>query len=226
MSQPPLRAVVFDLDGTLVDSAPDLHAAVNLMFDDMGLAPMPLAQVRGFVGNGIGKLVERCLEAAKQPAKGAPLARAVARFKAHYGAAPAALTRPFDGVEALLGGLTARGLLLGVCTNKPEDLTRAVLEGTGLDRHLRAVVGGDTTVAMKPDPAPLLHCLRQLGAGVEEALYVGDSEIDADTAAAAGMAFALWSGGYRKRPLALFEDCFVFHDFAALGRHVLERAAY
>ena len=226
MSQPPLRAVVFDLDGTLVDSAPDLHAAANLTLEEMGLDPMPLAQVRGFVGNGVAKLVERCLEAQKQPSKGAPLARAVERFKAHYAAAPAVLTRPYDGVEALLGSLTARGLLLGVCTNKPEGLTNAVLAGTGLDRHLRAVVGGDTASAMKPDPAPLHYCLRLLGAGVEETLYVGDSETDADTAAAAGMDFALWSGGYRKRPLALFEDCFVFHDFAALGRHVLERAAF
>jgi phosphoglycolate phosphatase len=226
MSQPPLRALVFDLDGTLVDSAPDLHAAANLMLEDMRLAPMPLAKVRGFVGNGIGKLVERCLEAAKEPSKGQPLARAVERFKAHYAAAPAVLTRPYDGVEAMLGSLTARGLLLGVCTNKPEDLTRQVLAGTGLDRHLRAVVGGDTVSAMKPDPAPLLHCLRLLGAGAEETLYVGDSEVDADTAAAAGMEFALWSGGYRKRPLALFEDCFVFHDFAVLGRHVVDRAAF
>jgi phosphoglycolate phosphatase len=225
MSQAPLRAIIFDLDGTLVDSAPDLHAVANLMLAEKGLAPLTLAKVRGFVGNGIPKLVERCLEAAKQPATGRALARAVIRFKAHYGAAPAELTRPNDGVEAMLGGLSARGLLLGVCTNKPEGLTRQVLAGVALDRHLRAVVGGDTTRAMKPDPEPLGHCLRLLGAGADEALYVGDSETDADTAAAAGLEFALYSGGYRKRPLALFEDCFVFHDFAALAAHVEARAA-
>jgi len=225
MSKAPLRAVVFDLDGTLVDSAPDLHAAAARMFEEKGLAPLSLAEVRGFVGNGIPKLVERCLAAAKQPAKGRALAQAVDRFKELYGAAPAALTRPYDGVEAMLGALSARGLLLGVCTNKPEALTRQVLEGVALDRHLRAVVGGDTTNAMKPDPAPLRHCLKLLGAGPEETLYVGDSEIDADTAAAAGLGFALYSGGYRKRPLALFEDCFTFHDFARLAEHVMARAA-
>ena len=226
MSQAPLRAVVFDLDGTLVDSAPDLHAAANALLEEKGLEPMTLAEVRGFVGNGVAKLVERCLEARGVPAKGRALADAVTRYKEFYGAAPAALTRPYDGVEAMLGALTARGLLLGVCTNKPEGLSHQVLAGTALDRHLRAVVGGDTTRAMKPDPLPLSHCLELLGADVGETLYVGDSETDADTATAAGMEFALYSGGYRKRPLALFEDCFVFHDFAALGRHVLERAAF
>lgn len=225
MSQSPLRAVVFDLDGTLVDSAPDLHAAANALLEEMGLQPLMLAEVRGFVGNGIAKLVERCLAAREKPLQARALTDAVTRFKEFYGAAPAALTRPFDGVEAMLGGLTARGLLLGVCTNKPEGLSRQVLEGVALDRHLRAVVGGDTTKAMKPDPEPLRHCLGLLGAGLDEAIYVGDSETDADTAAAAGLGFALYSGGYRKRPLALFEDCFVFHDFSALTAHVIARAA-
>jgi phosphoglycolate phosphatase len=157
------------------------------------------------------------------PAKGQVLDGAVARFKEHYGAAPADLTRPYDGVEAMLGALSARGLLLGVCTNKPEALTRQVLEGVALDRHLRAAVGGDTLKVMKPDPAPLHHCAGLLGVGIDEALYVGDSETDADTAAAAGMDFALYSGGYRKRPLALFEDCFVFHDFAELTQYIEAR---
>jgi phosphoglycolate phosphatase len=220
-----IRAVIFDLDGTLVDSAPDLHAAVLALLEERGTAPVTLAQVRAFVGNGIPKLVERCLDASGAPAKGQALAKAVERFKQHYGAAPAVLTHAYDGVEAMLGTLRARGLLLGVCTNKPEALTRAVLAGVALDRHLRAAVGGDTLDVMKPDPEPLRHCAHLLGAGIDEALYVGDSETDADTAAAAGMAFALYSGGYRKRPLTLFEDCFVFHDFAVLARYIEDRIA-
>jgi len=215
-----IRAVIFDLDGTLVDSAPDLHAAALALLEERGAAPVTLLQVRGFVGNGIPRLVARCLEASGAPAKGQALAKAVARFTDHYGAAPAELTRAYDGVQAMLGALSARGRLLGVCTNKPEALTRAVLAGVALDRHLRAVVGGDTLKVMKPDPEPLRHTAHLLGVDIDEALYVGDSETDADTAVAAGMAFALYSGGYRKRPLALFEDCFVFHDFAALARHV------
>ncbi len=218
-----IRAVIFDLDGTLVDSAPDLHAAALALLEELGAPPVTLAQIHGFVGNGIPKLVERCLDAAGMPAKSQVLAKAVTRFKEIYGAAPAELTRAHDGVEAMLGALSARGLLLGVCTNKPEALTRQVLAGVALDRHLRATIGGDTMKAMKPDPEPLRHCANLLGVGIDEALYVGDSEIDADTAAAAGMAFALYSGGYRKRPLDLFEDCFVFHDFAVLARYVEAR---
>ncbi len=220
-----IRAVIFDLDGTLVDSAPDLHAAARALLEERGLPPVTLAQVSDFIGNGIPRLVERCLDAAGEPLKGKALATAVARFEELYGAAPAELTRAYDGVEAMLGALSARGLLLGVCTNKPEALTRAVLAGVALDRHLRACVGGDTLEVMKPDPEPLRHCAHLLGAGLDEALYVGDSGTDADTAAAAGMAFALYSGGYRKRPLALFEDCFVFHDFAVLARYIEDRIA-
>ncbi|MHA1529518.1 MAG: phosphoglycolate phosphatase [Alphaproteobacteria bacterium] len=220
-----MRAVIFDLDGTLVDSAPDLHAAALTLLEERDLLPVTLAEIHTFVGNGIPRLVERCLDAAGAPAKGQALAKAVARFADYYGAAPAELTRAYDGVEAMLGALSARGLLLGVCTNKPEALTRAVLAGVALDRHLRAVVGGDTLKVMKPDPETLRHAAHLLGVGIDEALYVGDSETDADTAAAAGMAFALYSGGYRKRPLALFEDCFVFHDFAVLTRHIEDRIA-
>jgi phosphoglycolate phosphatase len=218
-----IRAIIFDLDGTLVDSAPDLHAAAVAMLAGQGLAPVTLSQIHGFVGNGIPKLVERCLAASGAPATGKALAGAVARFKEHYGAAPADLTRPYDGVEAMLGALSARGLLLGVCTNKPEALTRQVLAGVALDRHLRVAVGGDTLKVMKPDPEPLRHAAGLLGTGIEETLYVGDSETDAETAASAGMGFALYSGGYRKWPLDAFEDCFVFHEFGALARFVEAR---
>lgn len=210
------RAVIFDLDGTLVDSAPDLHAAANLLLAELGAAPLSLTQIHGFVGAGVPKLVERCLTASDLPANGAALADAVDRFKEIYGAAPANLTRPHPGVEATLGALSARGLRLGVCTNKPEGLTRQVLSGLGLDRHIHAAVGGDTLDVMKPDPRMLAHAAGLLGAGLEETVFVGDSEIDAETAANADVPFALYSGGYRKRPLDAFEDAFIFHDFAAL----------
>jgi phosphoglycolate phosphatase len=221
-----IRAVIFDLDGTLVDSAPDLHAAANRLLGELGAEPLTLSEVQGFVGHGIPRLVERCLGAAGLPAKGQPLKKAIARFMEFYGDAPAELTHAYDGVEEMLGALSARGLMLGVCTNKPETLTRQVLAGVALDRHLHAAVGGDTLAEMKPHPAPLHHCAGLLGAGAEDTLYVGDSETDAETAAAAGMAFALYSGGYRKRPLALFEDCFIFHDFAELTRHIEARAEF
>ena len=215
-----IRAVIFDLDGTLVDSAPDIHAAALALLEERGAPPVTMTQVHGFVGSGIASFVERCLDAVGQSVEGPELDKATARFKEIYGAAPAELTRPYDGVEAMLGALTARGLLLGVCTNKLEAFTRQVLTGLGLDRHLRAAVGGDTLAVMKPDPEPLRHAAHLLGVGIDEALYVGDSETDADTATAASMAFALYSGGYRKRPLDQFENCFIFHDFAALTQFI------
>ena len=219
-----LRAVIFDLDGTLVDSAPDLHAAACRLLEERGAKSLTLAQVHGFVGAGVPKLVERCLEASGLPAKGRPLADAVARFTEIYGAAPAELSRAHDGVDEALGSLSARGLLLGVCTNKPEGLTRQVLAGLALDRHIRVAVGGDTLAVMKPDARMLAHTADALGVGLDEVLFVGDSEIDAEMAAASKVRFALYSGGYRKRGLDMFEDCFVFHDYAALTHHALSLA--
>jgi len=220
-----IRAVIFDLDGTLIDSAPDLHEAANALLAERGLPPVTLAQVRGYVGEGVPTLVARCLEASGAPAEGRALKAAVTRFRAIYGAEPVRLTRAYDGVEAALGALSARGLLLGVCTNKPEGVSRDILGRLGLDRHLRALVGGDTLAKMKPDPEPLRHTARLLGAATAEALFVGDSGIDEDAADAADISFALYSGGYRKRPLDAFGECFVFHDFAALTAHVESRLA-
>ncbi|HUS54017.1 MAG TPA: phosphoglycolate phosphatase [Thermohalobaculum sp.] len=220
-----IRAVIFDLDGTLVDSAPDIHAAALALLEERGAPPVTLTQIHGFVGSGIASFVERCLDAVGRPVDGPELDKAAARFKEIYGAAPAELTRPYDGVEAMLGTLGERGLLLGVCTNKLEAFTRQVLAGVGLDRHLHATVGGDTLSVMKPEPAPLLHCANLLGVAIDEALFVGDSETDADTATAAGMGFALYSGGYRKRPLDQFKDCFIFDDFTALTQFIEARIA-
>jgi len=214
------RAVVFDLDGTLVDSAPDIHAAANVMLAALGRAPLDLSQVTSFVGNGVAKLVERCL-AATGGADEALGARAFGIFREAYHAAPAVLTRPYPGVEGALDALAGAGCALGLCTNKPEGPTRQVLEGLGLARHFGAVVGGDTLAVMKPDPAPLELCLERLGAAPADGLYVGDSETDAATARAAGLPFALFTRGYRKSPVESFETVLSFDDFAALAPFVV-----
>ncbi|MDT8344365.1 MAG: phosphoglycolate phosphatase [Thermohalobaculum sp.] len=213
------RAVVFDLDGTLVDSAPDIHAAANVMLAALGRAPLDLGRVTSFVGNGVAKLVERCLDATGG-ADAALGAHAFGIFREAYHAAPASLTRPYPGVEAALDALAGAGCRLGLCTNKPEGPTRQVLDALGLARHFGAVVGGDTLAVMKPDPAPLRLCLDRLGAG--PALYVGDSETDAATARAAGLPFALFTRGYRKSPVESFEAVLAFDDFAALVPFALD----
>ena len=216
------RIVVFDLDGTLVDSAPDLHAAANRMLDEIGRPPLSLAQVTGFVGNGVPKLVERCLDATG----GVDGLRreAVARFRHHYDAAPAELTRPYPNVVETASALCAAGCRLGICTNKPEAPARKLLALLGMDGLFGALVGGDTLPAIKPDPAPLMHAIGCLGGDSASALYVGDSETDAETAANSGVAFALFTEGYRRAPADALRSAHRFSRFEDLPGIVMAGA--
>ena len=210
------RVVVFDLDGTLIDSAPDLQICANRLLAEMELQPLGLAEVTSFIGEGIPPLVASCLAAAGHPAKGPELEAAISRYKAIYAAAPAAHSRPYDGVVACLIALQDQGVRLGVCTNKSEPLAREVLDALSLTRFFPAIVGGDTLPQRKPDPAPLQHTASLLSATSGGMVYVGDSEIDAATAQAAGVPFALFTRGYRKAPAESLPAAARFDDFAAL----------
>jgi len=212
-------AVVFDLDGTLIDSLPDIHAAASAMLTEAGArAPTPAA-TRAAVGHGVGPLVARLArEAGLPPERDAALSEG---FMAHYGPAPAALSRPFPNVAATLDALAARGLALAVCTNKPEAISRRILADLGLAGYFSVVVGGDTFPTRKPDPAGLLACLDRLGAG--RALYVGDSEVDAETAGAAGVPFVMFTGGYRSKSVEELAPVASFDDFAGLAAIVAAR---
>lgn len=204
-------AIVFDLDGTLVDSAPDLHLALNRVLEEEGVAPVTLAETAGFIGHGIPHLVGLA-----RAARGLPPAREAAMTAAmfrHYLAAPAGLTRPYPGVPEALAALTAAGFRLGLCTNKALAPTEEILRGLDLRRHFAVVIGGDSLPERKPDPAPLRAAFAPLGRPV---LYVGDSEVDAATAAAAGIPFGLFTRGYRKTPAADLPHRFGFDDFGAL----------
>lgn len=214
-----VKAVVFDLDGTLVDSAPDLHAAANQMLGELRRPPLTLEQVAGFVGNGIPALVARCLEATGGPAT--DLDCAIDRFRDHYARAPADLTRAYPGVENALQQLAGSGFALGVCTNKPGQFALTILSELRLMRFFGAVVGGDALPELKPDPSPLLHCLKLLGSGANSAFYVGDSEIDAETARRARVSFALYSGGYLRESIDAFPPLFTFDHFDELNRRLL-----
>ena len=218
-----MRAVIFDLDGTLVHSAPDLHAAAAAMLADLGRSTVTLEQVTGFVGNGVPKLVERALVATGGlPQKG--IDGALRIFSDHYERDPTRLTRPYPGVPKMLARLCGAGLALGICTNKPRGATGQVLNGVGLDQFFDAVVGGDTLPVRKPDPATIQAVLDGLNVTACQVAYVGDSETDAATAQNAGLAFALFSGGYRKTPVADLPHDFVFDDFGALTDWLLARA--
>ncbi len=207
------RAVIFDLDGTLIDSAPDIHAAANTVLDRHGIAPFTLAEARGFVGHGAGVFVTRCLAARGREGDAELHAQVLDGFLELYEGA-VHLTRPYPGVPDCLEALTQAGLALGLCTNKPEGPTGAVLAHLGLARHFPVVVGGDTLAVRKPDPAPLHETIARMD--VREAVFVGDSEVDAETADRAGLPFALYTQGYRRTPVEDLPHAARFDDFAAL----------
>jgi len=205
--------LIFDLDGTLIDSAPDIHAASNEVLAEHGFAPLTLPQVRGFVGRGVPHLVHCLLEASESDPAGPLHAQMVADFTARYETA-VTLTALYPGVREALESLHAIGHPLGICTNKPLAPTMAVLDHFSLTEYFGAVIGGDSLPVRKPDPQPLLKTLWTLGDG--RALYVGDSEVDAQTAQAAGLPLVLFTEGYRKTPVADLPHSIAFSDFAML----------
>jgi phosphoglycolate phosphatase len=192
--------VIFDLDGTLIDSAPDIHCAINRMLAQLGSAPLSLAELRDLIGDGSLALVRRAL-AARQ-LQGIDQNAALESFLAFYAEEPTAQTRLYAGVPETLDRLRQRGLELALCTNKATFLTHVILERLGLRQYFSPVIGGDSFPYRKPDPRVLLHVLDGSGRAPGEAILVGDSEVDAEAARSAGMPFVLMTLGYRRGPLA------------------------
>ena len=209
--------LVFDLDGTLIESAPQIHAAANIVFGNMGLPPIPEETVRGFIGNGVAVLVCRLVAFLGLDESPRLQADLVASFIKIY-EETFDLTTLYPGVSTALTDLSDAGYQLAICTNKPESPTRAVLRHFQLDRHFGVIIGGDTLPQRKPDPAPLLAALRQMGPG--KALFIGDSEVDAATAQAARVPLALFTRGYRNTAVEALAPKLVFDDHAALPRLV------
>lgn len=191
--------MVFDLDGTLIDSAPDMHRAVNLMLADLGCSPLTLADIRSMVGDGASALIARAL-AARQCVSADPT-KALAQFLEHYEDEPTTFTRAFPGVAATLGRLQAFGLTLAVCTNKPTRLTAMILERLELAPFFARVLAGDSMPFRKPDPRALMEVINGFGTPKAATIMVGDSEVDAATAHAAGVPFVLMTYGYHRGPI-------------------------
>lgn len=188
-----IRAVAFDLDGTLIDSRHDLAAAVNGLRGELGLAALPLGEVVAKVGRGARNLVRRTLP---PEIAGEDFERAFRRFGERYFDVCLDETALYPGIRELLECLDEAGLPLGVVTNKPERPTRKILQGLGLDAHFRVILGGDSLPVRKPDPEPLFEAARRLAAAPAATALVGDSSIDAETARAAGSPFVLVDWGF------------------------------
>jgi len=208
----PARApIVFDLDGTLIDSLPGIAAAANALLAENGLAALPQGRMAGFVGLGERVFLDRLIAATALDARA--YGDLLARFLELY-VVQSRDTVLFPRVADVLETFRADGVPLGLCTNKPSGPLRAVIEATGLAGVFGAVVAGDTLAVRKPDPAPLLHAFAGLGAS--GGLYVGDSPVDSETALRAGVPFALFTEGIRDVPLAEIPHEALFSDMREL----------
>lgn len=191
-----IKAVLLDLDGTLLDTAPDIAAAANAMLAEQGLPPLPGSTVRDFIGSGIPKLVERCLQASGYPLACARLESALRSFATHYARLNGSAAQPFPGVVDALERMRNAKLRLACVTNKASTFTLPLLRRSGLAPLLDTVVSADQVGRRKPDPEPFLHACRALGMSPGESVVIGDSANDAEAARAAGCRVLLVSYGY------------------------------
>ena len=194
--------IAFDLDGTLVDTAPDLLGALNFILVEQGMAPAPMTAVRQLVGHGLRGMLIRAYAMAELTISEEEIAILRPRIVEVYRGRIALESRPFPGCLAALADLRAHGAALAVCTNKPEALARLLLDELDLTRLFDAVVGGDTLPVQKPDPAPLLEAIAQAGGDPARAILVGDASPDTGAARAAGVPCIVLSFGYNDLPPA------------------------
>ena len=205
--------LIFDLDGTLVDTADDLTASLNHALGCLGRAGVADGSVRAMVGHGARRLLERGL-AATGGLTPELVEAGLTHFLQYYRAHIADYSRPFPGAEQALAQLSGQGLKLAVCTNKPEALARQLLDALGWSDRFLAVKGSDSQPWRKPDPRHLTGTLA--AAGGQACIFVGDSRTDADTAVAAEVPLVMVSFGYSTEPVAEMPAACLIHDFAEL----------
>jgi phosphoglycolate phosphatase len=197
-----VRTVVFDLDGTLVDTAPDLISALNFVLDREGLPPVPLKSARMLIGAGVRRLLERGLEVDGRHASVEDINRLTDDFIEYYAAHIADASRPFDGLESALDDLEANGYRFAVCTNKLEWLSKLLLDRLGLSPRFAAICGADTFGVSKPDPAILQQTVARAGGQLSTTIMVGDAGPDIGVARRAGIPVIGVEFGYTDVPIA------------------------
>jgi phosphoglycolate phosphatase len=198
----PAPLIVFDLDGTLVDTAPDLVDTLNVILAREDIPPLPFEEARLMIGGGARAMIERGLKVRGVPAEQAELDRLFADFIEHYSAHIADRSRPFPGLEAALDRLADRAYRFAVCTNKLERLSRRLLDQLGLSDRFAAICGQDTFGIKKPHPEALLQTIRKARGEASYAVMVGDSATDIDLARAAGVPVVGVDFGYATVPVA------------------------
>ena len=216
--------IVFDLDGTLVDTAPDLAAATNHALGLVGLAPITIAQLHPFIGHGSKAMIDAGFRLHNVVPTGDELTRLHDQFLEFYADNVAVGSRPFEGVPELLDALLAAGACLAVCTNKVERLSKLLLRELALEAKFAAIAGRDTFAMFKPAPGHLLGTIELAGGRADRAVMVGDSEVDIATAAAANVPSIGVTFGYTPRPVAEFgPDAVIDHyrEFPAALEKVL-----
>ncbi len=196
------RTIVFDLDGTLVDTAPDLINALNFVLDREGLPPVPLHSARNVIGAGARRLIERGLELEGRSLGLQDVTRLTGDFIDYYAAHIADVSRPFEGLEGALDDLSARGYRFAVCTNKLEWLSKLLLDQLGLSSRFSAICGADTFGVSKPDPAILRQTIARAGGELSSAIMVGDAGPDIGVARRAGIPVIGVEFGYTEVPIA------------------------
>jgi phosphoglycolate phosphatase len=196
------RTVVFDLDGTLVDTAPDLINALNHVLDREGLPPVPLHSARNIIGAGARKLIERGLELDGRSAGVHDITRLTGDFIDYYAAHIADASRPFEGLEGALDDLGAIGYRFAVCTNKLEWLSKLLLDRLGLSSRFSAICGADTFGISKPDPTILRETIARAGGQLSSTIMVGDAGPDIGVARRAGIPVIGVEFGYTEVPIA------------------------
>ena len=212
--------IVFDLDGTLVDTAPDLVDTLNIILGREGLPPVPFATARAMIGGGARTLIERGLQADGRPGLAAEVDRLYKDFVAHYGDHLADRSQPFPGAIAAIEQLAARGCRFAVCTNKLEWLSVRLLDALGIAGYFAAICGQDTFGVQKPDPQILLQTIRKAGGQSALAVMVGDSINDIEVARAAKVPVIAVDFGYTETPVSALDPDEIIGGFDKLPEAV------
>ncbi len=209
-------AIIWDLDGTLIDSAPDLAQALNVLLRENGRVVLEESQVRAMIGNGVAKLVERGFAATGERLECERRAERVTQFLAIYTTTATDRTCLFPGVREILQLFDDSGVQQGLCTNKPEAISKQIVADLAIAGYFSVVVGGDTTSRKKPDPLPLRTCLAAMDARAKESMLIGDSGVDVETAKALDMPVGIVTHGYSRQPVESLGANFLVDDLLSL----------